>query len=54
MRSTSTAVSGETTASDGAATNGSSKVCASICQAVETTAEPRVRRVGTSAISSRW
>ena len=53
-RSISRAVVGETTASDGAATSGRSKVCASICHVVDTTDEPRVRRVGTSATSSRW
>src|SRR5256885_1018437 len=44
-RSTSTAVDGDTTASEGAATSGRSKVCASICQAVDTTDDPRVRHV---------
>ena len=48
------AVSGDTTASDGAATNGSSKTCASICHAVDTCADARVRRVGTRATSFRW
>ncbi len=48
------AVSGETTASVGAATNGRANVCASICHAVETCAEARVRRVGINATSARW
>ena len=51
--STSAAVVGETTASDGATISGRSIRCASSCQAIDTSAEPLVRRDGTSVRSSR-
>jgi hypothetical protein len=46
------AVSGLMTESIGAATTGSSKRYASICQATETSSGSRVRRLGTIAMSS--
>ena len=47
------AVSGEMTLSIGATTNGTSNRYASICQATDTSSGSRVRRLGTTAMSSK-
>ena len=52
-RPTSIAIAGDATASDESMTNGIPKRYASICHAVETSADDRVRRDGTMAISAR-